>query len=85
MDFENLENWPSPIPALIFLGCFWPKLRLNKVRAQDSVNRQDIQNPLIAIEYNIVKTLTINQIPAHLAKNEGQVGVLFIFFIFHEK
>ena len=60
VDFENLENWQSTMPALIFLGCYGPKLRLKKVRAQDSVNLQDVQNSLIEIEYNLLKTLEYN-------------------------
>ena len=42
------------MPALLFLGKIMAK---NKLRAQESANFQDIQNPLITIDYNLLKTL----------------------------
>ena len=76
VDFKYLENWPSPGLALIFLAIILAKNGLKiKVRALDSANFQNCQNPLKTMKDYFLKTLFFKFQPIG-AKNEG-LGIFF--------
>ena len=76
MDFEYLENWLIPGLSIFFLAIILPKNSLKiKVRALDSANFQNCQNPLKTMKDYFLKTLFFKFQPIG-AKNEG-LGIFF--------
>jgi len=76
VDFEYLENWLIHGLSIFFLAIILPKNGLKiKVRALDSANFQNCQNPLKTMKDYFLKTLFFKFQPIG-AKNEG-LGIFF--------